>query len=57
MKTTTQINPEWREYEQRVGTCHLDNYGKIYLDQYGVPIDNEYELERLVCQDEESAIE
>lgn len=42
---TNTINPEWTKYDQMVASCHLSNFGTIYLDEWGFPIDNEYELE------------
>jgi hypothetical protein len=45
MKTTKQINESWSEYDKVVARCHLLNYGKIYLDEYDAPIDDEYLIE------------
>ena len=47
MKTTKEINKEWSAYDQSVAKCHLANYGVIFLDSFGFPIDNEYETEEL----------
>ena len=47
VRTVKQINPEWSDYDKSVARCHMENYGVIYLDEYGCPIDNEYELEEL----------
>lgn len=47
MITTTEINENWNDYSKKVAKCHLNNYGVIFLDNYGCPIDNEYELEEL----------
>ena len=47
MKTTMEINEKWDDYGKKVAECHLNNYGVIFLDDYGCPIDNEYELEEL----------
>ena len=44
---TTKINDEWNHYDKLNAKCQLENYGKIYLDEYGYPIDDEYELEKL----------
>ena len=41
----TSVDPKWSEYDRTVGKQHLANYGRIYLDDYGVPVDNEYEAE------------
>lgn len=49
MKTTIEINENWSEYDKNVARCQMLNYGKIYLDEYDVPIDNEYLLEELVA--------
>lgn len=47
MKCQNYINPKWPAYDQAVGKCQLSNYGIIFLDQYGMPIDNEYTTEEL----------
>lgn len=44
----TKINDEWNHYDKLNAKCQLENYGKIYLDEYGYPIDDEYELEKLI---------
>lgn len=44
-KAAIEVNPKWNEYDRTVGKQHLANYGRIYLDDYGVPVDNEYEAE------------
>lgn len=46
-ETVEEINPKWSKYDKAVASAHLHNYGKIYLDAYKLPIDNEYELEEL----------
>lgn len=45
--TTTEINPRWRKYDQLTAKAHLFNYGVIYLDEYGFPIDDEYLIEEI----------
>ena len=45
MNTTKEIDPRWSEYDKRVAKCHLANYGVIFLDRYGCPNDDEYEVE------------
>lgn len=47
MIITTEINENWNDYSKKVAKCQLNNYGVIFLDNYGCPIDNEYELEEL----------
>lgn len=47
MRTTTEINEKWSDYNKSVAKCHLNNYGVIFLDDYDCPIDDEYELEEL----------
>lgn len=32
------------DYFKKVAQCHMDNYGRVYVDEYGHPIDNEYDL-------------
>ena len=47
MKTTKEIRSEWSEYDRVVAQCQLMNYGKIYLDEYDLPVDDEYLIEEL----------
>ena len=47
MRTTTEIDEKWNDYNKIVAKCQLNNYGVIFLDDCGSPIDNEYELEEL----------
>ena len=47
MKTRKTVNDNWNEYDKVVGRNRLLNYGIIFIDKYGSPIDNEYELEEL----------
>lgn len=47
---TTKIDDKWNDYDKTVAKAQLENYGKIYLDEYGKPIDNEYELEERGAQ-------
>ena len=48
MNTATKINDSWNDYDKSVAEFQLVNYGKIYLDEYGYPIDNQNEIEKLV---------
>lgn len=43
-KTTTEFETWWGEYDMAVAETHLANYDKIIVDEYGCPIDNEYDL-------------
>ena len=47
MSTTKEINSAWSAYDQSVAKCHLINYGIIFLDGYGIPIDNEFLTDEL----------
>ena len=53
MKKTNKVNPNWSSYDKSVAECHLANYGVIYLDEYGCPIDDfdfiEDEMEETRC--------
>lgn len=49
--TTTEFDPKWSEYDMRVAECQMISYGKVFLDEYGCPIDNEYEIEWLAEQE------
>ena len=43
-RVITEINNKWGTYDKTIAECHLNNYGKIFIDEYGCPIDNEYDL-------------
>ena len=45
--TTTEINSEWSNYDKTTAKTHLMNYGKIYLDEYGCPIDDDYLIDEI----------
>lgn len=51
--TAKEINEKWSMYDKVVATSHLKNYGEIYLDEYGCPIDNYEEIEELRASEEE----
>lgn len=40
-----EIEQNWTDYDKTVAECQLANYGCIYLDDYGCPIDDENTLE------------
>ena len=46
-KKTYKINESWSDYDISVAECHLENYGAIYLDEWGCPIDNIYITDEL----------
>lgn len=48
MRTTKKINSEWSQYDRMVALSQLANYGVIFLDEYDLPVDDEYFLEELV---------
>lgn len=48
MKTAKEISSEWPEYDKTIALSQLTNYGVIYLDEYNLPIDDEYLLEEIV---------
>lgn len=47
MNTTKEISSAWSAYDQSVAKCHLINYGVIFLDEYSVPIDDEFLADEL----------
>ena len=47
MKTTKKINAKWSAYDKMVAKGQMADYGVIYLDQYGCPIDDEYLIEEI----------
>ena len=42
---TKIIDPAWSRYDQSVAECQLLNFGVIFIDRYGLPIDDEDEQE------------
>lgn len=44
-QTTTIIDEDWSNYDKMVANSHLADFGFIVLDEYGCPVDNEYDLE------------
>ena len=42
-----EIKQNWTKYDKSVAECQLANYGCIYLDRFGCPIDDENVTERL----------
>lgn len=53
MKTTKTINVNWTEYDKSTALCHLENYGVIYLDRYGYPVDDFDEIEEMIKEGKE----
>lgn len=47
LKTTKTIKSTWTQYEKVVATGQLMDFGIIFLDEYGCPIDDEYETNEL----------
>lgn len=46
-----KINPEWNNYDVSIATCHIDNYGCIFVDaESESPIDNEFDLEEIALE-------
>lgn len=50
MKTAKIINESWNSYDKTVAGTQLNNFGVIFLDDFGSPIDDEFELEELYEQ-------
>lgn len=46
--TKTNDLTQFKGYDLAVAQCHLDNWGKIYLDEYGEPMDVEDVMEMLM---------
>lgn len=46
--TTTEIDESWIDYDKSVARTHLHNFGVIFLDDYGAPIDDEYWIEEIL---------
>ena len=47
MRTAKEINSAWTGYDAAVAKCQLVNYGVIFIDEYGAPIDDDFLLEDL----------
>lgn len=43
-ETTKHVNETWSDYNKTVARAHLSNYALIFINEYGCPIDNEYDL-------------
>ena len=39
---TKEKSASWSQYDSAVADTHLYNYGVIFLDNYGLPIDDPY---------------
>lgn len=46
-KVRKSINPAWGSYDKTVAKTHLSNYGVIFTDSYGSPIDDEYTIQEV----------
>lgn len=40
VKVVKKIKKEWSEYDKKIAERHIENFEKIYLDEYGLPIDD-----------------
>lgn len=40
MKTTTDLS-QFKGYDLSVAKCHIANFGKVFLDEYNMPMDVE----------------
>ena len=47
MIVTTTIQKDWSDYNKTLAICQLDNNGVIFLDDYGCPIDNEFQVDEM----------
>lgn len=41
MKTRKTINSKWSAYDKMIAKVHLAEWGVIYLDEYGCPLELE----------------
>ena len=41
------IDPSWSPYDKSMAEACLANFGEIFVDEWGTPIDNEYDLEEI----------
>lgn len=53
MRKAYEIDERWGAYDRLVAQCQLDDYGYILLDEYGCPIDDEYEVAELTLTKED----
>lgn len=42
-----KIQESWSEYDRVVAQIHLQRFGKVFLDEFDLPIDNEFILDDL----------
>ena len=47
MSVTTTIQKDWSDYNKTLAICQMDNNGVIFLDDYGCPIDNEFQVDEM----------
>ena len=47
MIVTTTIQKDWSDYNKTLAICQMDNNGVIFLDDYGCPIDNEFQVDEM----------
>ena len=49
-RTSDNIEDTWCEYDKVIAKIHLSRYGLTIIDTYGLPIDNELDLEDIETQ-------
>jgi hypothetical protein len=42
------INEKWMEYYKKVAESHLSNYGVVIVDEFGNPIDNQFDIDQIL---------
>lgn len=45
---TDAINERWMGYHKKVAESHLTNYGVVIVDEYGNPIDNQFDIDQIL---------
>ena len=45
---TDVINERWMGYHKKVAESHLTNYGVVIADEYGNPIDNQFDIDQIL---------
>lgn len=43
-KFQDEFDLSWSEYDKAVASIHIRRYGRVIVDSFGLPIDNEYLL-------------
>ena len=43
-----EIDNKWLDYDKVIGRTHLNTFGFIIVDQFGCPIDDEFDISEIM---------